>query len=283
MKDLSLKVTASLCTGLINASIFVGMAWAGFIDEPPKENPEPPTFHWVDVAPVVRKGEIKKKNTLPRITKAPEAPPPEADRASISREIEEEEERKKEELEREMKRKRELAEQRHRDEEAQRLKEERKRKREERKALERKRAMARAIAEVDKRADEEDNPGGAPDGFEYGTSTDPSATRHRMAYISRVSLMLQRQFEVPSTIPAELRKELKAKVHFKINQDGRLKGAPRLIKGSGNRFFDQAALRAVRKFGAGSQLRIPLPEKRHKGLRRYLLKEGITAVMQAIK
>lgn len=276
-EDTGLQAAASASALVINGLIFAGMVWAGFATEIAQENPEPPNIA-VELAELPRLGKEPEPNALPRIVQPPAPPPPETDTASLSREIEEAEEEKKK-AEEEEKKQRELAEEKKRLEEEQRKKEElEERKRERKEARERKRAMQDALRNLDDpRADDEDAPG-LKDGVRDGTSTDPNSLYNKQVYLSLVKTMLQRQFKVPANIPADERGRLKAGVQLYIDADGKLKGEPKLTRPSGNKFFDDAALAAVRRFGPGSALKLPLPKDA--ALRKTVLKTGISATME---
>ena len=169
-----------------------------------------------------------------------------------------------------------LAEKKRRLDEARKKREELKRKREARER--RKKTMAAALRNIDDpRADDEDAPG-FEKGNEAGTSTDPNTLRNKQVYLTTVSHMLGRFFDVPAVIPPDVRKKLSCEVFFRLDKMGKLKGAPRLVRSSGNKFFDEAALRTVRKFGPGSQLKLPLPKDPK--LRKAILREGLSPRMK---
>ncbi|MCA9545626.1 MAG: TonB C-terminal domain-containing protein [Myxococcales bacterium] len=279
-RDPGLRLISGVATTVINGSIFVGMAYAGMLGNDTVENPEPPVIN-VEILALPKKGIEKDPKQLVRITQPPPPPEPETDAVNLARKKAEEEEEKRK-LKEEEKKKRELAEQQRRLEEEERKRAEKQKRDAERKAREdRQKRMNQAMAAVrDPRADE-DLPEGFKDGDENGTSTDPNALLAKSAYVSLVSTVLQRQFEVPAVVSASERARLEAHVHLRIDAQGKLKGEPKLVKRSGNKFFDDAALRTAMRFGAGSELRIPLPPAGDKDLRRLVLKEGITARMKA--
>ena len=263
--DPALQAVSVVLAVALNGLVFVGMAFAGLMGKI-EENPPPPAMD-VDLLELPKLGEPPPPEALPRIVQAPEPAPPETDTASLSREIEEAEERKREEEKKE----RELAEQRRRDEEAQ---------KEEEKA--RKKAMADALRKVrDPRADDEDAPAGFREGMREGTSTDPNSLYNRQVYLSRLITEVTRQAKVPANISAEERRRLKADVQFNVGEDGKVKGEPRLKASSGNRFFDDAALATVRKFGPGSALKLPLPTD--EDFKRLVLQKGITVSLDGKK
>ncbi len=266
MIDFGNKLVSAVLALAINGGLFAGMAFAGLLNP---EEPEP-TYEAIDVEvlQLPAQGKERPESALPRIVRT-QTPDVEADTASLSRE-------KEEELEREKKKKED--EQRKLDEEKRRLDEEKKQLAEERKKeRDRKRAMTRALNNLDDRGDE-DNPDGFAKGDKYGTSLDPNSLRNQRAYGNRVKAALSRQFQVPATIPRDELKRLSAKVWFKVNKDGKVT-ASKLRRGSGNRFFDEASMRTLKRFGAGTALRIPLPPSSQKKLRRQILRKGITTEM----
>jgi colicin import membrane protein len=254
----------------INVSIFLAMALAGLAVEEAK----PPEYVMASMVELPRLGETPPDpKALPRIIKPPAPPPPETDAVSLSREREEELEKKKREKEKEI---RKLADERRRLDEKRKRDEARKKRVEDRKR--RKALMAEALKDIDDpRAEDEDAPG-FKQGHKLGRSTDPNSLRNEQMYASLVSAVLQRQFEVPATISAEVRRSLVVEVFFKIDQRGKVVGQPKVVKTSGNSFFDRAAERTVRRFGPGSGLRIPLPTD--KKLKATILRRGIRARMK---
>ena len=275
--DKDLKTTSGIVAVFINAGIFAAMAFAGVVEA--KSEREDPIIS-VDVEPVElpKLGEEKPKE-LPRIVEAPEPPPPETDAASLSRQKKEEELEKKREEE---KKQRELDEQKRRDQEK--LDVERQKKAEEDEKKKRDKAMRDAMKKLerDERADE-DNPAGFEDGSKHGNSTDPNSRRNKETYINLVISALQRQFVVPSVIPGDLLKKLNADVQFRFDEDGKLVGQPRLVRSSGNKLFDDAALATLRKFAPGTPARIPVPPAHTGDLRKSVLKNGLTLTMDGNK
>lgn len=280
MTDQGLSVVSAV---LINALIFTGMAFASMGDGTVK--PPPEEFFAVDVTPVQlpKLGIEPPKKALPRIVEPAPPPPPETDKISLSREKKkQQEELEKKKKKEEEKKLRETAEKKRRDEIKR--KEEIARQKEEDEAKARKKRMQRALRKIerDKRADE-DNPAGFADGDRMGNSTDPNARRNKATYINRVIFAIQQQFEIPTVIPSDQRDKLKAKVAFKFDKNGKLTAAPRIVTSSGNRLFDQAAERALKKFGAGGPARIPVPPFSLPKLRKSVLKTGLTLWMSGKK
>mgnify|MGYP006107691469 CR=1 FL=1 len=256
---------------VINALFFVGIAAAGLMGEAP---PEVPDHIMATMVELPRLGDVPPDpKALPRMVKTPPPPPEQTSEVSLSRELEEELEKKEKE------KKRKLEKKKKREEDRKKRIEERKKKREERR--ERKRALRDVMADIDDpRADVEDAPG-FEKGHKSGTSTDPNTLRNKMQYLTRVSLVLSRQFEAPAGIEPAVRRTLSTQVFFRIDRHGKVKGNPRIIQSSGNGFFDEAALRTVRRFGPGSELKIPLPSD--KKLRRSVIAEGLQPKMKSTK
>ena len=138
--------------------------------------------------------------------------------------------------------------------------------------------MAQILNRIrDPRADDDDDPG-FKKGHTLGRSTNPDALKNKLVYITLIGRVLESQFEVPSTIPENVRKRLSAKVFFRISPRGKLEGRPKIVQSSRNRFFDRAALSAVKRFGPGSKLKLPLPKDPE--LRKTVLRVGIKARMK---
>jgi colicin import membrane protein len=256
-------LSITVATGL-NGLLFVSILLMG-MTEP---QPPPPEIVEIDFLEVARKSDIAPKpRQLVRLTKPPPPPPPETDVIGLKKkkEVEEFEKKKKE-------RAREVAEKRRRDDIKRKKVLEQKRKVEERRR-ERRKAMNRALQQLkDPRADDEDAPGFKA-GHELGRSTDPNSLRNKLLYTNRLSRVLQSQFQVPNTIPPAFRKTAKVRVFFRVSAKGKVLGEPKVIESSGNSFFDRAALTTVKRFGAGSPLRLPLPKDEK--LKEYVLRAGI--------
>ena len=132
----------------------------------------------------------------------------------------------------------------------------------------------------DMRADDEDMPG-FKQGHELGRSTDANSLKNKIVYTDLVRRIIQRQFDQPAVIPPDVRARLETTVFFRINTRGKIKGKPRVVQSSNNRFFDEAAIRAVKRFSPGSRLKIPLPKDRR--LRREVLRKGFSAILKGSK
>lgn len=277
-RDEGLRTLSGAVALLVNASIFVGMGLASLHDEEPEKNPEPPSIS-VELVALPILGKEKEPDALPRIVQPPPPPEPETDAVNLARKkAEEEEEQKKKKAE---EKKRELADEKKRLDEEEKKIEAEKKKQEQKERKDREKAMRRALNNVpDPRADE-DSPEGFKNGDANGSSNDPASLLAKSAYINLLSLVLQRQFEVPATLSEGERKRLEAHVFLKLDETGKLTADPTLAKPSGNKFFDDAALRAAKKFGAGTPLKLPVPPASEKDLRKLVLRSGITARMKA--
>ncbi len=309
MSDTALRWISSAVALGVNGLLFAGMAFAGFSAELPKKAGDQ-AFEMVDVDLVdFNLGALPKlgvpldDRALPRIVEEPVAATPDpmpnedeiqnshlepvadngpsdalevAPEPAVGEEVVNLARKKATEEEEEAVRKAEEA--RKKAEEKARKRAEKK----EREARERQARMARAMGAVlDPRADMEDAPIGVPDGYVYGTSTDPNALSNQSAYVSLVSLQIQRQLKVPSVLSPEERRRLQVEVHFFLDANGKVKGDPKLMKSSGNRFLDDAALRAVRVFGKEGELSLGLPKQA--SLKKWVLKEGIRAVIKCAR
>lgn len=268
-RDTGLKTLSSVVACSVNGLIFAGMALAGLIDVEPAPPDLPPPFDAVMVELLPKLGsKPPEPEALPRIVQPAPPPPPKDEEISLSRE-------KEEELEREAKKKEQerIEAERRKEEEEQKRKDEAERRRREEDERRRRKAMKDALDRAtDPRADDEDAPG-FEDGSSVGNSLNPDSLRNKQLYIAQLMVALKSQFEVPSVIPDDVRKRLKATVSFKIDAQGKVVGEPRLVRPSGNKFFDDAALATVRKFGPGSALRIPLPTDPE--LKKSVLRQGL--------
>ena len=251
----------------INGSLFASILLMGM--QAPQ--PEPPELVSIDFIELARKSDVPvKPKQLPRITEPPPPPEPSAEEIGLKRKKEEELEKKKKARERKLAEKKREAEKKRKRLEARKKRDDRKKRR---------RAMMQAMRRIDNdpRADDEDAPG-FKDGNELGRSTDPNTLKNKLMYSNRISRILESQFQVPNNVPESFRKRASAKVSFKLNSSGKVVGKPKIVTSSGNRFFDQAALSAVRRFGSGTPLKLPLPKDEN--LKKVVLRSGIRARMK---
>lgn len=128
----------------------------------------------------------------------------------------------------------------------------------------------------DERADEEERRIGYRDGDARGRAQDPNALKRTYAF--ELSAALRPRLKVPEVISAKERRGLTTKVSFKISKNGKIIGAPKIIRSSGNRLFDNAALTAINYFADGRPGKLPLPKD--KSYRKQILQNGITTNMR---
>jgi outer membrane biosynthesis protein TonB len=112
---------------------------------------------------------------------------------------------------------------------------------------------------------------GDPRGSKEGTSTTWNQSTEMSLYVSRVSLMIKRQFQVPNSISEAQRKQLKGKLKIVLNSNGNIVGNVMWVEKSGNTYFDQALVRAVEAFRSSLKLMLPTQED----LKKKVLKEGL--------
>jgi TonB family protein len=265
VRDTGLRAAAAVTTIAVNVGLFAGMILAGLYTEKKEDDP-PPQIITADIIQLTQQGVPRDPKLLPRIpTVAPTPPPPEPvvktgppdpqappqkDEVKIQPEPQKPDPKQQQEDEK------------------------RKREEEERKRKQIHDRINNALARV---GDEDAPPEGSLDGSPNGNTTDPTKTNAFLGYLGQLQLVLSRNFEVPATIPPEKLKQLTCDVQFQLGDDGKVKGEPVLIQSSGNNFFDEAALRTVRKFGPGTDDRLPLPTEPK--LRKVVLTSPITSHM----
>lgn len=266
-RDAAAKGFSLAVAVVLNVALGAAMAYASFADKPVEEAQV--QMEWIEATPIPRLGEEKPKEALPRIIQAPEPEPAPSEAVKLAQEREEE-------LERERVQKK-LADdrQRQRDEELKKEEEDQK-KRDDEERKKRNDAMRKALARVERdvRADE-DSPAGLKDGHEAGTSDKAAEMREAALYAAMVALAIRQELRVPATISDDECKRLAAQLSVRINEEGKVVGQPAMRQSSGNQFFDDAALSALRRFGPDSNLRIPLPRPDLKELRNLVLKRGL--------
>jgi type IV secretory pathway VirB10-like protein len=245
-RDAGLRVVSTIAAVVINGGLFVGMALAGVIgrEEPPPDEPEVIEFESVEI---LQKGKPRDPKLLPRIPTSP-APMPQEEKVVKTGPTEPEAPKPPDPDEIKLQQEREEKERQKQEAELRKLQEEEKKKRKE--------AIAKALERV---GDEDEPPEGAEDGFEGGTTTDPTKSTAFLNYMGQLQLILRRNFEVPATISPDERRRLVARVVIRLGEDGKIKGDPVIEDGSGNRFYDDAAVRTVLKFSAGTPDKLPLP------------------------
>lgn len=243
----------------LHTIVAAGVLW-GTIREAPAVVVEPPIeFVWTELPKL---GEERDPKLLERIVQAPQ---PEATTAPVNLNQQREEEptppevKKPDEVEKQV-------EQPDPEAEKKRLADEKKK---------RDRDMAKAVAQFDERADE-DSPEGLRDGFAEGTSTRAAQLREESIWAAQVAAKIQEQLQRPAAIsPGECRK-LATLIPIKLTAAGKVSNEPVIQRGSGNQFFDDAAVRALRYFTDDGRGTLPLPRAdRLPKLREAVQRQGV--------
>ena len=112
----------------------------------------------------------------------------------------------------------------------------------------------------------EESKEGAKDGVEDGDVTDPALAMKANMYARQVSKKIKENWNIPSIISAEERKNLMTRIYFKITYSGELYDI-KIRSSSGNSVYDSSVIEAVKK-----TVRLPLPDD--KNLKKLVLKEG---------
>lgn len=107
---------------------------------------------------------------------------------------------------------------------------------------------------------------GAKDGVEDGDVTDPALALKANMYIRQISKLIKQNWNIPSIISADERKNLMTKVYFKITYGGEVYDI-KIRTSSGNSVYDGSVIEAVKKTA-----KLPLPDD--KNLKKLVLKEG---------
>lgn len=144
--------------------------------------------------------------------------------------------------------------------------------------LERKRIkkdLAKAMSQLDPRADE-DSPEGLADGYADGTSTRAAKLREESIWASQMGARIREHLQPPAGIsPGECRK-LAAIIPIRLTAEGKVANAPVVTESSGNQFFDDAAVRALRFFTEDGQGKLPLPKAdKLPELRKMVQRDGV--------
>ncbi len=127
--------------------------------------------------------------------------------------------------------------------------------------------LGSALDDIKKDARAEVSKEGAPDGIPGGEVTDPTLAIKGNLYIRQVSVLIRRNWRIPSLIAAEELAALKAEIFFRITPEGEIYDL-RIVTPSGNRHFDSSVLEAIKLTAT-----IPLPDD--KKLKKYVLTEGL--------
>ncbi len=112
----------------------------------------------------------------------------------------------------------------------------------------------------------EESKEGAKDGVEDGDVTDPALALKANMYARQVSKKIKENWNIPSIISADERKNLMTKIYFKITFSGEVYDI-KIKSSSGNPVYDSSVIEAVQKTG-----KLPLPDD--KNLKKLVLKEG---------
>ena len=116
-------------------------------------------------------------------------------------------------------------------------------------------------------------------GYRGGTSTEWQNSTEMSIYLTRVSTLIQRRFNTPATLSKSQLRKLSTTIKIRINSSGRVIGTPQWKKKSGNKFYDNASLRAIDPFLASQGVdRLPLPKK--KSLKKMVLKKGFNIILE---
>ena len=101
------------------------------------------------------------------------------------------------------------------------------------------------------------------------------------AYLSRLQSHVGRRFKAPASIDKRRLKKLSVKIYVRLKAIGKtvaqIKGKLRLKKSSGNKFFDDAALRALKAFTPEGGSKLPLPKSAKD--KRAVLKKGFEFIL----
>ena len=237
---------AALALSALANSLAFWLFFGGGFGHSSSQEPPPEEVQWVALTAL---GEAAPPEAVPRIVAPPPPPPPSAEAVSLSREVSPEPKKPPP-----------------------------------KKPPPKKRDLKKAVTldslfgprKDDPRADRGPRRGDAR-GHAEGTSTQWQGDREMSLYVSRVSILIQRQFSPPSTISQRDLARLKANIHIKLNAQGKVVGTPRWVKKSGNSFFDEAAMRAMERFMDGGPARLTLPAEAD--MKRAVLSQGLTVLL----
>ena len=107
---------------------------------------------------------------------------------------------------------------------------------------------------------------GAKDGVDDGDVTDPALALKANMYIRQISKLIKQNWNIPSIISADERRNLMTKIYFKITYGGEVYDI-KIKSSSGNPVYDSSVIEAVKKTA-----KLPLPDD--KNLKKLVLKEG---------
>ena len=254
MREDALAAVFSITVNLLLFSGFVAMGYQGEETQEPLED-----VQWVSLTAL---GENMPK-ALPRIVAPDEAPEPSSKAISVSRVKEEQKPKEKKEKKVEKKKKK--------------TPKKKIKKRKPKKRKPKKGTLASLFAR-DERADRGKRRGDAR-GHASGTSSQWQNSTEMTIYLNRVSTLIQRRVRIPATLSRNQLKRLSTTLFIRINSKGKIIGKPKWIKRSGNKFYDNASLRALNPFSSDQGVaKLILP--RDKKLRKTVLKKGFNIVLE---
>jgi len=255
--DAASRALALGTTVTLHVGVAVGVLW-GSAGEAPAVVVEPPVI--VDIVELPKLGEERDPKLLPSIVQAPQ---PEAATApvNLNQKREEEPEPAQEKKPDEREKPVDVP-----DPEAEKAAQERKRRQKE---------IDRAMAQFDERANE-DSPEGLHDGFKEGTSTQAATLREESLWAAQVGARIREYLQPPAGIsPGECRR-LASVIPIVLSAEGKITNVVKIAETSGNGFFDDAAVRAVRQFTDEGRGTLPLPRADRLGpLRKRVMREGV--------
>ena len=254
-------------TTFVHVFVVVAITLAGR-HQPEAE--EPPQHLMAEFVELPRIGKVLDPKALPRIVAVPTPEPPPAAPVNLNQEREEEPVLDQKKVADAQER---LREDDAREDEKKRLDDDRKN---------RQKAMQKALEEVEDIRADEDAPEGLPDGFALGTSTKAAQVRDLALWQAEVSAKLREQLTVPAGISPGECKKLQALLTLVLDRGGHVKNKVEILDTSGNLFFDDSAIRAVRHFNLeDGTLILPLPnEKTLKDVRKVVTSLGFEATIR---
>jgi outer membrane biosynthesis protein TonB len=114
---------------------------------------------------------------------------------------------------------------------------------------------------------------GDPRGSREGTNSAWNEGTEMSLYVSKLSNLVKRFFKIPNSISESQRKQLKGKIHIKLNANGFLISNMMWIEKSGNSYFDQAISKTMEDIKT-QQIKLPLPSQEN--LKKMVLGSGLT-------
>ena len=252
-----LGIIFSLTLHIIGAFIFIGL---GTPDQEPDEE-----VIAVEMVALTALGEPPPPNALPRIVAPPPPPEATAKEVSISRVVKKKEKPKPKKKEKAKPKKKNKPKPKPK-------KSSKRRKKKKRKVS--KNDLFSGLSQNDPRADKGPRRGDRRGHIE-GTSTQWNGQVVN-AYLSRLQSHIARRFKAPASIEKKKLRKLSIIVYVQLQAVGKtvahIKGKLKIKKSSGNKFFDGAALRALKAFTTEGGSKLPLPKSEKD--RKAVLKRG---------